>query len=191
MKEVRAIRRTLLRVAIFALCVSALVGIAAVLSARLDQTEEQILLTHVAIAVYSFLALAAATVAKRHPRLAAAGWCACGSGLLLALVLIWGEWSGNHDDLWRWTFICFVVAFTLAHGSLIESLRRDSDGAAVRLVSSATIGAVSVTGILIAAGIAAAVQVDDSYLRLLGVVGILDVLGSLVLPIARKAEQAS
>src|SRR5437763_11909447 len=86
MEEVRAIRRTLLRVAIFALCVSALVGIAAVLSARLDQTEEQILLTHVAIAVYSFLALAAATVAKRHPRLAAAGWCACGSGLLLALV---------------------------------------------------------------------------------------------------------
>ena len=190
MEEVRAIRRTLLRVSIFALCVSALVGIAAVLSARLDDTEAQILLTHVAIAVYSFLALAAATVAKRHPRLAAAGWCACGSGLLLALVSIWGEWNGD-DDLWRSTFVLFVVAFTLAHGSLIESRRRDSDGPTVRLVSSATIGAVSVTGILIAGGIAAAVPVDDSYLRVLGVVGILDVLGTLVLPIARKVEQAS
>jgi hypothetical protein len=186
-----AIKRILLRVAIFALCVTALVAIAAVLSAKLDRTEAQILLTHVAIAVYSLFALAASAVADRRPRVALAGWIVCGFGLLLALLSIWTEWSGDNDDLYRSTWVLFAIAFTIAHASLIESRRRDSDGAAVRAVSAATAATVALMGTLIAIGIATAESVDDSYLRVLGVVGVLDVLGTLVLPIARKVEQSS
>jgi hypothetical protein len=185
------IRRVLLRVAIFALCVTALVAIVAVVSARFDETEAQILLTHVAIAAYTLFALAVSAVADRRPRMAIAGWAACGIGLLLALLSIWAGWNGDADNLYRWTWILFVAAFTIAHVSLIDSRRRDSDGAAVRAVGAATIATVVVLGVLIAIGLARAESVDDWYVRLLGVVAVLDVLGTLVVPIARKVEQSS
>ena len=166
-------------------------AIVAVLSAKFDRTEARVLLTHVAIAAYSLFALAAAAVADRRPRAALAGWTVCGFGLLIALLSIWIEWTGENENLYRSTWILFVVAFTIAHASLLESRRRDSDGAAVRAVSAATLATVVLVGTLIAIGIGSAESVHDSYLRLLAVVGVLDVLGTLVLPIARKVEQSS
>jgi peptidoglycan/LPS O-acetylase OafA/YrhL len=189
--DVRAIKRVLLRVAILALCVTALVAIVAVLTARLDETEGRILLTHLVVAGYSLFALAAAAVAERRPLLARAGWVACALGLVLALISIWAAWNSDSHDLYRWTFILLAVAFTLAHVSLIESRRRDSDGPVVRSISSATIAAVALLGALIAIGIATIDSGSEGFFRLLGVVGVLDVLGTVVLPIARKIEQPS
>jgi hypothetical protein len=187
-----AVKRVLLRVAILALCITALIAIVAVMTARFDETEAQILMTHVAVAAYSLLALGIATVVDRRPRVALAGWSVCGVGLVLALVSIWTALTENGpDDLYRWTWIAFVTSFTIAHASLVDSRRRDSDGSAVQAISGLTIATVVLMGVLVAGGVARAESVGTPYLRLLGVIGVLDVLGTLVLPIARKVEQTS
>jgi hypothetical protein len=187
-----AVKSVLLRVAIVALCITALIAIVAVMTARFDETEAKFLMTHVAVAAYSLFALGIAAVADRRPRTAIAGWTACGAGLVLALVSIWAGLDGaENDNLYRWTWILFVVAFTSAHASLIDSRRRESDGSAVQTISTLTIATVVLMGVLVAGGVARAESVGTPYLRLLGVIGVLDVLGTLVLPIARKVEQSS
>lgn len=190
MGDVRQIKRALLRAAIFALCVTALVAIVAVLSARLDQTEEQILFTHVGIAVYSLFALAAAAAAPRRPQLAVAGWVCSGIGLLLFLIGIWAAWDGYHPALWRWTAIFFALSFTLAHVSLLESRRRETDSTTVSGIASATTVVSAMLCFMVVVGIASEQSVSDAYLRFLGVLGVLDVLGTVVLPIARKIDQS-
>jgi hypothetical protein len=187
--DLASLKRTLLRVMIVALCVTALVAIAAVLSASFDRTEAQVLLTHLAVAVYSLFALSMAAVSERRPRLAAVGWAACGLGLALALLTIWVDWSEDRVNLYRWMLIMLAASFTLAHVALIEARRRASDGPVVRSIATATTVLAAFVGALIALGLSADQAVSEGYFRLLGVVGVLDLLGTLVLPIARKIEQ--
>jgi hypothetical protein len=189
MDDVGAIKRTLLRVAIAALCITALIAIVAVVSASFDETEGRILFTHVLVAVYCLLALAVATVGERLPVLTGAGFATCTVGLVLAVIATWADRVG--EPLTRWAFVFFVASFTLAHGALVESRRRESDGAAVRAISGATIAIGAVLGATLGVAIAAADDVSDTFLRVIGVMAVLDVLGTTVLPIARKIERSS
>ena len=188
MADTRRIKRILLRLALVALAVGAVIAIAAIVTGRLDRAEAQILLTDVVVLVYSLFALSVATVATRNPLLAAAGWVCCACGTLLALVAIW-VWSNDAPDLYRVMGISFVGAFTLAHDSLLVSRRRESDGPPVRAISAATVAIVSALGILVALAITGIPDRSTPwYLRLLGVIGVLDLLGTVALPIARKIE---
>jgi hypothetical protein len=187
--DIRMIKRTLLGVVIVALCITALIAIVAVVSASFDDTEGRVLLTHVAVAAYSLLALAAAAVGRRMPLLAQAGFATCAVGVVLAVIVIWSDSAG--DSVWRAAGVALVASFTIAHGALIESRRRESDGRGVRAISMAAVGAGVTLGATLGTGIAVASDVSDAYLRALGVLAVLDLLATAVLPIARKIEHAS
>jgi hypothetical protein len=189
MDELRTIKRTLLRVAIVALCITAAIAIVAVVTASFGETEGRILFTHVLVAVYCLLALAATAVGERQPALAGAGLASCAAGLTLGVIETWADPAGY--TLLRWAFLFFVASFTFAHSALIESRRRDSDGPAVRALSIATIATGAVLGATIAVALAAADDVSDAFLRVVGVLAVLDLLGTAVLPIARKIERAA
>lgn len=191
--DAQAIKRGLLKLALAALCVAALIAIAAIVGGRLDRTEGQVLLTHVVVLVYSLFALSSSTVATRKPRLALAGWASSACGALLAIVAIWTwRWYGS-PDLHRLMGIFFASSFTLAHVSLIVSRERDLDGPQVRAISTATVGCVCALGVLVSIAVAGLPHGPDIswYLRLMGVIGVLDLLGTIALPIARKVERSA
>jgi len=183
------VRRILLRIAIVAMCVIALIAIVAVITGKFDDTQAKILISTLAVVVYSLLAMGTSSIAQQRPLLAVLGWAACGVGLVLALLAIWIAWDGGHDGLWRALLIALVVAFTVAHASMIDARKRDSDGGMVRAIRLATTATVVLVGVLVT--LACTVEgLPDSYYRALGVVGVLDVLGTVVLPIARKVQQS-
>lgn len=102
--------------------------------------------------------------------------------------LIW-EWLVSTDTLLRLVLILSVVAFALAHISLINGSKGSRDNL-VKIIFWIVIGLITiVTGMLVYL-IFNVHNVDfgDMFFRVLGFVGILDIAGSITLPILKKVR---
>jgi hypothetical protein len=99
------------------------------------------------------------------------------------------EWFNYGDTFMRWVLIISVVAFSLAHVSLINTAKGSKDGV-VRSVFWAVVCLITiVTGMLVYLIFNIEnVQFTDMFFRVLGFVGILDVAGSIALPILKKVR---
>jgi hypothetical protein len=182
------VSRSMLRVSVVALCVAALIAIAALLSGDFDETEGKICLTTLMVALYNLTGMAAAA-ARTRPELAVLGafaLAASGIGLALGIYLTWSEWE--EDDVIHLWGIVTTAAISLAQAGLLLIRRRASDGKLVRIVLAATLVLVGILAVLIAGAIASGDDPDEGYFRFLGVIAVLDVLGTLLLPILRRLQ---
>lgn len=175
-----AIRRVVLRVTIGSFSVAALLGVVALLRpGHFGSTQGRVLLTTVVVGVASVLMLCyLAATGDRSRFVGAAGAAAAVVAATSALALVWG-WL-DHDPpiaLARTMGVSLVVAVTLAQFSLLLAVvpRRPS---LTRLVAATV-----VAGTLLAGLVSATIlgwNPTDTGGRLLGVVMILDVLGTVV-----------
>lgn len=187
-QEARERRRTLLRVfavlAVSALCLAALVSIVIFLFGSFGETETRLLSTALAVAGYSLTGLAATTRIGRRPVwLGPLGIGASGVGFLLAISLIWTTPEG--DLLVRLTGSATVLAVAIAHASLL--LPRHPDQRVTAAVLTATLVMLAVLAAMLIVQMLFAFEPSDWYLRWMGVVAVLTVLGTLLVPILRKA----
>jgi len=188
------ITRAMLRVSVACLTVAALIAIAALLGGDYGDTEARISLTVLAIAVYNVTGMAGVALARDR----AAGWvgglCAAASAIafVLALAAIWWEVfdDGDEDGAIRAWGIATVLAVSLAQASLLLSRRRPYDGDTVRAIRAGTLIAIAAVAILVIVAIAGG-DVSDGYWRLLGAVAVLDVLGTILVPIVRRLHATS
>ncbi|MEZ0579362.1 hypothetical protein [Nocardioides sp. MH1] len=157
--------------------IAALLGIGALVGAgSFGDTEARILLTTVVIGIESMAMLC--YLALDGHRLALVGWLGAAvsaAATMAALAMVWGDDLG---DTWQLMLSATIIAFTLAQASLLIALVDGTgrEGALVGTLATAGVVALMLVG---------AVMNDElpggGFWRLLGVLAILDVLGSVTL----------
>jgi hypothetical protein len=177
MNETSHFRRLAALLTVGSFAVAALIGIAALLGATpFGDTEWRVLATTAVVGCASVCALCFLTTAGgRWASVGALG----GMELLLpvtsALLLVWSD-GDRGEEVWKAYGVGVVLAVTLAQVCLLLALagsRRPLAGVLWPTVGLAAVVAVWVSGLIVGS------DPGDGQARLLGVVAILDVLGTL------------
>jgi hypothetical protein len=188
-QTVRGIRRAAIITIIVSLSLTALIGIFALLTG-FEEVQGKILLTTLVIAGFSITSLChLAVVGKALQVVGFVGIVVSGIAMIAAVILIWG--SDYIDDLvWKTLGVASVWAVSLAHANLLLLLgqRRNS---LIRSGLLITVGLVALVALLITLPIVSdgeipGYEAQDAYWKFFGVIAILDVLGTIVLPVASR-----
>lgn len=179
MNETSTFRRVAATLTIGSFSVAALMGIAALLGAGdFGENQARVLLTTLIVGCASICVLCyLATAGTRWVLVGVAGAVAAIVPTATALVLVWSDWEGGDTTGLMKTFgIGLVVALTLAQLCLLLALagsRRSLAPVLWATVIMAAVVALIVSGLITEA-------IDFDVWQLLGIVAILDVLGTLV-----------
>lgn len=173
------VRRIAATLTIGSFSIAALMGIVALLGGGDFGTGEQrVLLTTLIVGSASICMLCyLATGGTRFVAVGVAGAVALALPVSTALVLVWSDWDDVPDGLLKSFGVGVVVAVTLAQVCLLLGVAGERSG--LRLVLGGTVVLAGILALLVAGMILEAFAGDDIW-RPLGVVAILDVLGTLV-----------
>ena len=181
------LKRTFLVASLASLIVSASIGVAIFLLGDLGETQSKLLLTTLAVAGFSLTGWA--SVARDSSwwlwPLQPLGAAASVVGLVVVTLSIW-ELIGTDDQVWKLMATLSLVAFSLGHLSLLSAFRPAN--LLIRACWLAAMAAVLAVAFVLLNGIWGPIHPDnrEPFFRILGIVVILDVLGSLVLlPLAK------
>jgi len=184
----RQVRKVVVRLTIGSFSVAALLGIAALLAGgRFGETEARILLTTLLVGVVSIAVLCyLATAGKRFQAVGVAGGVTVLVPLATALLMIWGQGLADEPAVFKPFAVGAIVAASLAQASLLLALCERGR----RLIRRLLVATLAFAG-LVAAMTAVLVLADgdnfpDWYFRLLGVIAILDVLGTVTVAALMK-----
>jgi hypothetical protein len=178
--------RGLLIALIVSLSASALLAVWAVLVGEFGDLEIRILLTTLAFGLFSLTGLGAAVRFDRH-RFVAVGFggvAASALALVMSLVGIWGEEVWGNETFLRQLGTAVVLAVTFGYVSLMLLVRPRHAG--VSLVLAATVGLATLIAAILIWMIWADFQPASGMFRLLGSLGILATLGTLVTPVLNR-----
>lgn len=168
--------RVILTLAITSFSIAALMGIVALFGGDFGETEGRVLLTTLVVGCASMAVLCfLATAETRWAPVGVLGGAATVVPVVTSLMLIWRDWDDVSGVALQTFFVGLVVALTLAQVSLLLAIA----GRAVPWLLWATI-AVAVLLAALVSGQIIAEDSSDGLLRLSGVLGILDVLGTVV-----------
>jgi hypothetical protein len=186
-RSLRGARRIAVIAIIASMSITAIVGIVALLSGEFGQMQSRILLTTLLVTGFSVTALCHLAVAGRPVRVVGfIGIMMSGVAFLLGVALVWFDWSATSVDLWRWFGVSGILALSLTQANLLLLLagRRHI---AVRVMLGLTLAAIAGVAFLLILPILTGYEIlgadGDAYWRTFGVVGILDALGYVVLPV--------
>ena len=183
------------RVLAAGLCLAAAVAIWALIAGRFDETSLRVLLTGLAAALCTLGALAGATALRLENRARLVGGVTMGLSqlaLLLALALIWIPEATDGETLLRALGISSALMLAGAHASLLLSRSSGLDTRAVRRLRQGAIFCATSAALLVSGVFAAADgPVASGVWRLLGVLVVLAVLSTVLVPLARKIARDS
>ncbi|MGA8248433.1 MAG: hypothetical protein WB797_16125 [Nocardioides sp.] len=180
MEREHSARRVVVRLTIGSFSLAALMGVAALLRpGHLGDTEGRILLTTLIVGAVSVLTLCyLAPVGARSRLVGAAGEVAALAAAACALVFTWPLWHQDPGSRLLRTFgVAVVAALSLAQFSLLLAVVRRRPGVARLLTATLVAGSV-LAGLVIATILGW--DASDAGGRAIGVVAILDVLGTVV-----------
>lgn len=183
--------RFLVRLLIAVLCAAALILIITIGSgSELDETGAQAIGTAVAFAFFSLAGVAGTNLARRRPRLALFGYVTAAIAVAAFLAMTALIWNGHSSgDGWRIPVYLTIVALGAGHASLLLGNARDDDSETVRLVRSGVLLAIAMLCTLAIAEISSPGK--DIGLRPIAVVAVLYLLGTILLPLLRRAGAES
>ena len=177
------LRRIVSTVVIVSFSIAALLGIIALLSGGdFGETEGRVLLTTVIVGVESVALLCyLAAVGKPFVGVAYVGAPVSLLAAGIALYLTWGGNDGGEDDffdLLEAFGVLVTIAASLAQACLLLALTARHRMTAVLM---GTLAAITVVAVMVIVQITGGSSDNDGFWRILGVAGILDVLGTVVL----------
>lgn len=179
MNELSAFRRLAATATIGSFSIAALMGIVALLGGGdFGESEGRVLLTTLVVGCASVCMLCyLATAGTRWATVGMGGAVVLIVPVVSSLLLIWSDWDGDSEGLWKLYGVGVVGAATLAQVCLLLALA----GVRHRLapVLWATVGLAVLVALLISGMILGEIEADEIW-RLLGVAAILDVLGTLI-----------
>ncbi|TFV98902.1 hypothetical protein [Orlajensenia leifsoniae] len=179
-------RRIAVIVIVASFSITALVGIISLLVGSLGDVQWRILGTTSLVGTFSVLALChLAIVAGAYRWIAAAGLLVSALALLIGLGMIWApdDWMFRSTFGWQSFGITAVLAVSAAHANLLLILGRRRRPL-VRIGLWVTIGLIALLAALLVLEIATEWGISsDGFTRLIGTVAILDVLGTVVVPV--------
>jgi hypothetical protein len=172
---------------ITSLVLSAGAGIFVLLTGSFDLIDGKILGTTLAIGLFSITSLADLRNFESE-QASYRSFALIGLGLsLIALVLVTLIiWSDTFIDMpWKPAAVSSILAISAAHASLLLPAR--GKNAALNSAVTVTLGMIAlVAGLIIYLVLGEDTEVGDMFYRLLGVFAILDVLGTILVPILSK-----
>ena len=166
-----------------ALVVSGFIGISIFLVGNFNSTQLRLLGTTACVGVFCLTGLASVTggSTRGFRPLPYLGIGSSASALALILLLIWELWdiNGMNEDIYLKVLACLVVvAVSIAHLSLLSAVQRKSG--LLRWCQRGTFLVIVAVATLLIVGITSLLELDQElYLRLLGALVILDVLGTI------------
>jgi hypothetical protein len=181
------VRRIFLISLLACFVVGAATAILALLSFQFGETEAKILLTTLSLGVYSLTGLCCAllTDQRRYRVFSGLGIAASILGALFAILTNWEIVTGLEVFVkGRLSFLVVAVAF--GHAALL--LRINTASAVVRVVRSVTLGIIALVGALFLV-----ITMDPGSIPVawvcLGILGVLDVLGTIATAILHLANR--
>lgn len=176
--DTTSLRRAAATVTIASFAVAALMGIVALLGGGdFGEGEARILLTTLVVGSASICALCyLSTSGTRWAPVGATGGVVLLLPVATALILVWSDWGDGSEGIARAFGVGVVVALTLAQVCLLLALAGDGR---LDSVLWPTVAVAAVLAALVSAMVLAVVEADGLW-RLVGVLAILDVLGTVV-----------
>lgn len=177
-------RKLLLRAIVGALCVTAAVAIAVLLTGSFEHTEWRILATTSAVSAFGLLAVPAGMLLERGMAvtLARASAALIAAAFVLTLFVVWDGGSSFLGKTWG---VVLTLALATAQAATVEARRRDNDSQLVRRLTAGS----TLTGALLAAlgvlGILSEIH-GVTYYRVIGAIAVLDVLLLALTAILRR-----
>jgi hypothetical protein len=171
-------------VLIASLSIAAVMAVVIVLTGNLGDTEARILFTTIIAAAFSLTGMGASARFYRGSWkwVGAAGIAASALALVLGLVFIWVEL--DTGSFLRTLVVAVILATALAYASVLLLVRPQHRAVAIALLSTLVLLA-GVTVMLITLAVFD-LNYQDWYFRVLGALGILTVLGTLVTPLLNR-----
>lgn len=172
------------------LVMGAIVGIYGVMFGSIDDTSWRILATTLAIGITSLTGLANTRhLESFHARFRIFAWLSIGCSIVALCLLLTLIWLDFDYGPWEATGIFAVLAFSTAHISLLLPTRPLPTWLGT-LIGCTVLCVAVVASLLIALigveDFADRVGSDGIFWRFLGVLAILDVLGTIVIPIMSR-----
>ncbi len=181
-------RKSLLRMVIGLLIFSALIGIIAILTGGLDTVGGEVLGTTAEIDFAAILCLCyvGKTTSKLHGVVQVLGFVTTVLATVISIYLTWSPDQSGASWPWQSTAFLSVLAIGSAQASLL--LPSMNYNAILERLVTATLVMIAVLAGLITYLIFVGFNdgAPDAFWRVLGVVLILDVLGTLLIPILRR-----
>ncbi len=180
-------RRSFLYVLIASVAVSALLGIMALFSSNLGETEIKVLLSTLCVAGASILSLACAAAWEKNRARAFAGpgVGAAAVGFGLFFIGIWGEVRG--EVVWKLGATGVIAGCFCAHAALLLLVRLATTH---RWVQAATIGCTALLSVVLLVVILGSNSPSDAW-RAIGVFAILGTAGTILTAVFRRMAPAA
>ncbi len=183
------VRRAIAALTVVAFSIAALLGVVALIGGgTFGSDETRILLTTVQIGVVSIAVLCyLATAGTPYQPVGVCGGLAVLVPLATGLLLIWSSTdAGSDEGLWKAFGVGAIVAATLAQACLLLVLAKgEAPGVQVTLgLTLLVAGLLALALVMIVLG----ASIGDPEVRAIGVVGILDVLGTVVVAALSKID---
>lgn len=193
--NIKGIRRIAVWTVVVALVITALIGIYTIVSGELGETQSKVMLTTLAVAAFSVLALCHLAIVERDVK--AVGWIGIGTSalaLITAAILIWWDFGdymfqqGGYGNIVKTFTITGLVALSLAHANLMlllqtAPLRWIRSSLSVALILIAIVPTLIIP-IILTDGMFPPQSFQDVYWRFFAVILILDALCTIALPVA-------
>jgi hypothetical protein len=174
------VRRAVLAVTISSFSIAALMGIGALLGAGdFGETSVRVLLTTVVVGCASVLTLCClVAVDGRFHVIGVAGFLLTSATTVLGLVVVWGPWEDLSENVYQTFGVAVAASLTMAQACLMLGLAGTRRSLAP--VMWGTVGLAVVVFSMVSTLITGYDEPADDFFRTLGIVAILDVLGTLV-----------
>jgi hypothetical protein len=174
------VRRAVLAVTISSFSIAALMGIGALLGAGgFGETSVRVLLTTVVAGCASVVTLCClVAVAGRFHAVGVAGFLLALVTAGLGLVLVWGPWEDLDESLYQTFGVAIAASLTMAQICLVLGLAGGRRSLAP--VMWTTVGLALFVFSMVSTLITGYDDPSDGFFRVLGIIAILDVLGTLV-----------
>ncbi|GHB91495.1 hypothetical protein [Cerasicoccus arenae] len=180
--NIHTARSLLLKSFIGFLSLTALIGIATVLTGEFGELQLKILATTFTISAASICAMACAAFIEKRA-MPALGWTGIGLNFLAATMLLFAMWAELGDEYyWKITITLIVLGLGFAHALLLQlpDLGKKHDW--IPAIAAASVAALAVFIIVAFWG-----EIDnEGYYRGLAVISIIVVLFTLIIPIMMK-----
>jgi hypothetical protein len=207
--DVPSLRAGLAWFATAGLCLGSALGIAAILGASLSATAVRVAGSGALCGLFGLVAVSSSTLQQRSSVWRRAGVIGVLAAIVAAVFSMLGVWSNTplSDTVTRILAVSGVIAVTIGFTGFLLTQQREEDPAAIGGLMVATLGlawilsVVLVVDIISAAGSASvatgsasggaqALFGGVSFARFVSVSALLTVLGSVLLPILRRAHPA-
>jgi len=174
-------RSLFIKLLVGSLVIGSAISIFIFLFGEFGDTESKILGSIASLGFFSLLGLCSSIIYEggKGRRLSEIGMITAAAAFALSMVAIWDMF--DMDYLGKPMIIAIVIAVAIAHAALLLRLNPQND--LVQKIRRATLVCVAILATLIILGVVFEFFDTNGYWRVIGVVAILDVLGTILVPI--------